>query len=109
MLQRLKCASFSLASLCLVAVNLSQAKTDIDKLLDSAVGVWLFDDGKGEVARTFPKKAMTVSWSKVQNGSKVSSAKPWNLTAKIIAFRPKKNYSITSKSLPFHAGSRPAK
>ena len=36
MLQRVKCAGFSLALLCLVAVNLSQAKTDIDKLLDSA-------------------------------------------------------------------------
>ena len=37
-------------------MNLSHAKTDIDKLMESAVGVWLFDDGKGKVAKDISKE-----------------------------------------------------
>merc|ERR1712093_785632 len=38
------------------SMNLSHAKTDIDELMKSAVGVWLFDEGKGKVAKDLSKE-----------------------------------------------------
>jgi hypothetical protein len=37
-------------------VNTSYSKTDIDELMKSAVGVWLFDEGKGKVAKDLSKE-----------------------------------------------------
>ena len=40
MLQRIKCVCCMLILLCIVGINLSHAKVDIDELMKSAVGVW---------------------------------------------------------------------
>ena len=101
MLQRLKCASFSLALLCMVAVNLSQAKTDIDKLLDSAAGVWLFYDGKGEVARDISKEGNDGKLVKSPKWIQGEFGKALEFNGKDNCVQTEKNYSITSKSFPF--------
>ena len=45
MLNKIRCICFGITLFYMVGVNLGEAKTDIDRLLESAVGVWLFDEG----------------------------------------------------------------
>jgi len=62
-----------LTLLCIIGINLSHAKTDIDELMKSAVGVWLFDDGAGKVAKDISKegndgKVVKAQWVKGKFG-----------------------------------------
>ena len=73
MLQRIKCVCCILILLCIVGINLSHAKIDIDELMKSAVGVWLFDDGAGKVAKDISKegndgKVVKAKWVKGKFG-----------------------------------------
>ena len=73
MLQRIKCVCCILILLCIIGINLSHAKTDIDELMKSAVGVWLFDEGKGKVAEDISKegndgKVVKAEWVKGKFG-----------------------------------------
>ena len=57
MLQKIKYAYLGLFFFLFAGViNTSYAKTDINKLMESAVGVWLFDEGKGQIAKDLSKE-----------------------------------------------------
>ena len=57
MLRKIKYAYLGLFFLLFAGlVNTSYSKTDIDELMKSAVGVWLFDEGKGKVAKDLSKE-----------------------------------------------------
>ena len=57
MLEKIKYAYLGLFLLLFAGMaNNSYSKTDIDELMKSAVGVWLFDEGKGKVAKDISKE-----------------------------------------------------
>ena len=92
MLQKIKSICFGLALFGMIGVTLSEAKTDIDKLLETAVGVWLFDEGNGEIAKDISKEG---------NHGKLVKAPKWinGKFGKALEFNGKDNCVQTEQKL----------
>ena len=92
MLNKIRYICFGIALFYMVGVNLGEAKTDIDKLLESAVGVWLFDEGNGEIAKDISKEG---------NHGKLVKAPKWiyGKFGKALEFNGKDNCVQTEQKL----------
>ncbi|MBP95110.1 hypothetical protein CMK18_04100 [Candidatus Poribacteria bacterium] len=92
MTHKIRHICFGIALFYMVGVNLGEAKTDIDKLLESAVGVWLFDEGNGEMAKDISKEG---------NHGKLIKAPKWinGKFGKALEFNGKDNCVQTEQKL----------